>query len=191
MEKLKIGLALCGSYCTFDRIIPAAERLAEKYDLTAIMSEHASQTDTRFGCAQNFREKLEQITGRDVICSVPEAESIGPKKLFDVLVVAPCTGNTLAKLACGIADSTVTFACKAHLRNGRPLLIAVSTNDALGANGRNIGDLLNRKSIYFVPFRQDDPVGKPASMIADLSLLPESIAAAVNGRQLQPVILGS
>lgn len=191
MEKLKIGLALCGSYCTFDRIIPAAEALAGDCDLTAIMSEHASETDTRFGCARSFRERLEQITDKEVICSVPSAEGIGPKKLFDVLVVAPCTGNTLAKLACGIADSTVTFACKAHLRNGRPLLIAVSTNDALGANSRNIGDLLNRKNIYFVPFRQDDPQGKPSSMVADLTLLPEAISAAAEGRQLQPVILGA
>jgi dipicolinate synthase subunit B len=146
--------------------------------------------DTRFGCAENARERLREITGRDVICTIPEAEPIGPKQLFDVLAVAPCTGNTLAKLANGIADSTVTMACKSHLRNGRPVVIAISTNDALGTNAKNIGELLNRKNIYFVPFRQDDPQGKPNSMISDLSLLKDTVAAALEGRQMEPVILG-
>ncbi|MEG0035161.1 MAG: dipicolinate synthase subunit B [Oscillospiraceae bacterium] len=188
MSKIKLGLALCGSYCTFDKVMPVAEILAADYDMTAIMSEHAADTDTRFGCAENFKEKLREITGREVICTIPEAEPIGPKKLLDVLVVAPCTGNTLAKLACGIADSTVTLACKAHLRNARPVVIAISTNDALGANAKNIGDLVNRKNIYFVPFRQDDPVGKPSSIVADMTLLPQTVAEAIEGRQLQPVI---
>ncbi|MEG0777715.1 MAG: dipicolinate synthase subunit B [Oscillospiraceae bacterium] len=188
MSKIKLGLALCGSYCTFDKVMPVAEILAAEYDMTAIMSEHAADTDTRFGCAENFKAKLREITGREVVCTIPEAEPIGPKKLLDVLVIAPCTGNTLAKLACGIADSTVTLACKAHLRNARPVVIAISTNDALGANAKNIGDLVNRKNIYFVPFRQDDPVGKPASIVADMTLLPQTVAEAIEGRQLQPVI---
>lgn len=190
MPKTRLGLAICGSYCTFDKIMPIAGSLAETYELTAIMSENAAETDTRFGCAETVKARLSEITGKDIICTIAGAEPIGPQKLFDVIAVAPCTGNTLAKLACGIADSAVTMACKAHLRNGRPVVIAVSTNDALGANARNIGELMNRKNVYFVPFRQDDPVGKPTSMIADLSLLSETIEAALSGEQLQPVILG-
>ncbi|MEG0876748.1 MAG: dipicolinate synthase subunit B [Oscillospiraceae bacterium] len=189
MEKKRLGLALCGSYCTFDKVMPVAAALAEEYDVTAIMSEHAAETDTRFGCAQGFKERLKEITGKDVICSISGAEPAGPKKLFDAVAVAPCTGNTLAKLACAIADSSVTMLCKAHLRNSRPVVIAVSTNDALGANAKNIGDLINRKNIYFVPFFQDDPQGKPSSMIADMGLLPKAIEEALEGRQLQPLIL--
>ena len=191
MPKTKLGLAICGSYCTFDRIMPVAESLSEKYDLTVVMSESAAETDTRFGCAQTVKTRLAEITGKNIICTISDAEPVGPQKLFDVMAVAPCTGNTLAKLACGIADSAVTMACKAHLRNGRPIVIAVSTNDALGANAKNIGELLNRKNFYFVPFRQDDPHGKPTSMISDLELAADSIEAALNGRQLQPVILGT
>jgi len=190
MPKTKLGLAICGSYCTFDRILPIAESLTEAYELTAVMSENAAETDTRFGCAETVKKRLAEITGKEVICTIAGAEPVGPQKLFDVMAVAPCTGNTLAKLACGIADSAVTMACKAHLRNGRPAVIAVSTNDALGANAKNIGELLNRKNIYFVPFRQDDPMGKPTSMISDLSLLGETVEAALEGKQLQPVILG-
>lgn len=191
MPKTKLGLAICGSYCTFDRIMPIAESLSEKYDLTVVMSESAAETDTRFGCAQTVKARLAEITGKNTICTISDAEPVGPQKLFDVMAIAPCTGNTLAKLACGIADSAVTMACKAHLRNGRPIVIAVSTNDALGANAKNIGELLNRKNFYFVPFRQDDPQGKPTSMISDFELAADSIEAALNGRQLQPVILGT
>lgn len=190
MQKTKLGLAVCGSYCTFDKIMPVAESLSESFELTAIMSENAAETDTRFGCAEAAKNRLSEITGKEVICTIQGAEPAGPKKLFDVIAVAPCTGNTLAKLACGIADSAVSLACKAHLRNGRPVVIAVSTNDALGANAKNIGELINRKNIYFVPFRQDDPSGKPSSMIADFSLLEETVLAALEGKQLQPVILG-
>lgn len=190
MPKIKLGLAVCGSFCTFDKIMPIAAKLSDDYELTAVMSENAAGTDTRFGCAENARDRLQEITGRDVICTIPAAEPIGPKKLFDVLAVAPCTGNTLAKLATGVTDSAVTMACKAHLRNGRPVVIAISTNDALAANAKNIGELMNRKNIYFVPFRQDDPAGKPTSMIADLTLLEDTVAAALEGRQLQPMILG-
>ena len=191
MPKTRLGLALCGSYCTFDKVLPIAESLSEKFDLTAIMSENAAETDTRFGCAENVKKRLSEITGKDVICTISGAEPVGPMKLFDAIAVAPCTGNTLAKLAGGIADTAVTMACKAHLRNGRPIVIAISTNDALGTNAKNIGELLNRKNIYFVPFGQDDPQGKPTSMIADLTLLADTVEASIEGRQIQPVILGS
>lgn len=191
MSDTRLGLAICGSYCTFEKIMPAARELARDYDVTAIMSENAAATDTRFGCAENAKTQLREITGKEIISSIAEAEPIGPKKLFDALLVAPCTGNTIAKLACGIADSAVTLACKAHLRNGRPLIISVSTNDALAANAANIGSLLNRKNIYFVPFGQDDPIGKPNSMLGDLSKLKDTIEAALKGQQLQPIILGS
>lgn len=188
MSKARLGLAICGSYCTFDRILPVAEALAEEFELTAIMSENASSTDTRFGCAENMRARLREITGREIIDTITAAEPIGPKKLFDILAVAPCTGNTIAKLACGIADSAVTLACKAHLRNERPLIIAISTNDALSTNARNIGELLNRKNLYFVPFCQDDPVKKPNSIVADMSLVGETARAALEGVQLQPIL---
>ena len=191
MPKTRLGLALCGSYCTFDKVLPIAESLSEEFDLTAIMSENAAETDTRFGCAENVKKRLSEITGKDVICTISGAEPVGPMKLFDAIAVAPCTGNTLAKLAGGIADTAVTMACKAHLRNGRPIVIAISTNDALATNAKNIGELLNRKNIYFVPFGQDDPQGKPTSMIADLTLLADTVEASIEGRQIQPVILGS
>ena len=190
MSQPRLGLAICGSYCTFDKLLPVAEALSKDFDLTAIMSENAAGTDTRFGCAENMRERLRDISGREVISTITAAEPIGPKKLLDVLAVAPCTGNTLAKLACGIADTAVTMACKAQLRNGRPVVIAVSTNDGLAANAKSIGELLARRNIYFVPFRQDDPIKKPDSVIGDLSLLKETILAALEGRQLQPLLLG-
>lgn len=190
MSQTRLGLAICGSYCTFEKVLPAAEALAADFDLTAIMSENAAGTDTRFGCAENMRTRLREISGREVISTIEAAEPIGPKKTLDVLAVAPCTGNTLAKLACGIADSAVTMACKAQLRNGRPIVIAVSSNDGLGANAKSIGELLARKNIYFVPFRQDDPVKKPDSVIGDLSLLKDTILAALEGRQIQPLLLG-
>ena len=190
MSQPRLGLAICGSYCTFDKLLPVAEALSKDFDLTAIMSENAAGTDTRFGCAENMRERLCDISGREVISTITAAEPIGPKKLLDVLAVAPCTGNTLAKLACGIADTAVTMACKAQLRNGRPVVIAVSTNDGLAANAKSIGELLARRNIYFVPFRQDDPIKKPDSVIGDLSLLKETILAALEGRQLQPLLLG-
>ena len=189
MSKIRMGFAICGSYCTFDKVFPSAEALAEEYDLTGIMSENAFSTDTRFGCAETMRERLAEITGKPVISTIKDAEPIGPKKLLDILVVAPCTGNTLAKLAGGIADTAVTMACKAHLRNGRPLVIAVSTNDALGTNAKSRGELLNRKNIYFVPFGQDDPEKKPQSAVADMSLISSTARAALEGRQIQPVLI--
>lgn len=189
MEKLRVGLALTGSYCTFDKAMGACARMATEYDLQPIMSENAYSTDTRFGRAEDFRKMLKNFSGKEIISTIAAAEPIGPKKLLDVLVIAPCTGNTLAKMANGVTDSSVTLAAKAHLRNGRPVVVAVSTNDALAANAKNIGTLMARKNIYFVPFRQDDPIKKETSLVADFDLIEKTIDAALEGRQLQPVIL--
>jgi len=164
------------------------ERLASVYDVTPIMSENAFATDSRFGRAEDFRARIERAAGRPVIHTVAGAEPIGPKKLLDVLIIVPCTGNTIAKLAAGVTDSCVTMAAKAHLRNERPVVVAVSTNDALSANARNIGELLARKHYYFVPFYQDDPLTKPNSLVADFSLIEETVAAAMEQKQLQPLL---
>ena len=189
MKKASVGFAFCGSYCTYDQVFPALQKTAEQYEtVLPIVSEHSAETDTRFGTAQALFETLESTTGHHVLKSIPEAEPIGPQKLLDVLVIAPCTGTTIAKLAAAIADTSVTMAAKAHLRNGRPVVIAVSTNDGLGANAQNIGALLARKHIYFVPFRQDDPIGKPTSLVADMELIPATIEAALQGKQLQPLL---
>lgn len=189
MENLRVGLALCGSYCTYEKMMQVAARMAGEYDLTPIMSENAASTDSRFGRAADFRQSLETFTGKPVIATIAAAEPIGPKKLLDVMVISPCTGNTLAKLAHGVTDTCVVMAAKAHLRNGRPLVIAVSTNDGLTTSAANIGTLLARKNVYFVPFRQDDHQKKPASLVADFDLIEDTIAAALEGRQLQPVLL--
>ena len=186
---MNIGFAVCGSFCTFSQIFPVMEHLSKQHNVIPIFSQNAYSTDTRFGNAADHIGRTLDICGKHPLHTIPEVEPIGPKKLLDVLVIAPCTGNTLAKLANGIADTPVTMAAKSHLRNGRPVLIAVSTNDALSCAAENIGKLLNRKNYYFVPFRQDDPTGKPTSMIADLSLLPEALEAAVMGMQLQPILL--
>ena len=187
-EKKKLGLALCGSYCTYEKLFASLEGLREKYELYPIMSASAAGTDTRFGTAYEHIRRLEDVTGRKVISTVAEAEPLGPKVKLDALLIAPCTGNTLAKLALGITDTAVTMAAKAHLRNGRPVVIALSTNDGLSGSAENIGRLLNRKSYYFVPFSQDDPAAKPRSLQADFSLLCETVAAAMRGEQLQPII---
>lgn len=192
VEQLRLGFALCGSFCTFSQAMPALARAkAEFGDVTPILSEISAATDTRFGLAADFRAQMEEICQKPVIDTISKAEPIGPKKLLDVMVVAPCTGNTLAKLANGIADSSVTLACKSHLRNGRPVVLAVSTNDGLAGAAKNIGLLLDKKHIYFVPFRQDDPEKKPTSLVAEFSLINETIRAAREGRQLQPLLLGA
>ncbi len=188
MEKLRAGVALCGSYCTFKKAVDAFQRLCAVYDVTPIMSERSAVTDTRFGDAADFRARLEEASGKEIVDSIVKAEPIGPKRLLDVVIVMPCTGNTLAKLANGITDSAVTMAVKAHLRNERPVVLAVSTNDALAGNAENLGKLLARKNIFFVPFYQDDPLGKPASLAADLTLIEATVAAAMEGKQLQPVL---
>ena len=187
-HKPKVGLALCGSYCTYEQVFAQAGRLAEHYDLIPILSDTAAETDTRFGRAADHIRRLMELTGRRVVTTVAEAEPLGPKEPMELLIIAPCTGNTLGKLAHGITDSAVTMAAKAHLRNGRPLLIAFSSNDALSASAENIGKLLNRKSVFFVPFRQDDAEKKPRSAQADFSLLLPAAEAALKGEQLQPIL---
>lgn len=190
MRSEALGFALCGSFCTFEPVLAALTRLAREYEtVRPILSESAASVDSRFGAAAEFRGRIEAICRLPVWDSLAQVEPIGPKKLLDLLVIAPCTGNTLAKLAAGIADTPVTLACKAHLRNGRPVVLAVSTNDGLAANARSIGTLLDRRHFYFVPFGQDDAEKKPASLVADMAQIPETVAAALEGRQLQPILL--
>lgn len=185
---MNIGFAFCGSFCTYQAVFPIVEILAKEHQVFPIFSFTAGTIDSRFGTAQEHIRRIREICGRDPITTIEGAEPIGPKKILDALVIAPCTGNTLAKLAHSIADTPVTMAAKSHLRNGRPVIIAVSTNDALGGAAENIGKLLARKHYYFVPFRQDDPEQKPASMVARFELIPQTLEAALEGRQIQPII---
>ena len=186
---MTIGFALCGSFCTYDRVFPVMERLGKSYELIPIFSQSAYSTDSRFGNAEAHIARAEAICGRPVLHTLPEVEPIGPKKMLDALVIAPCTGNTLAKLAHSIADGPVTMAAKSHLRNGRPVIIAISTNDALAGAAENIGKLLSRKHYYFVPFGQDDAFGKPTSIVGDFSKIPQALEMALEGKQLQPLLL--
>ncbi len=189
MEKLKIGFALTGSYCTFKQAFDAmAELVSAGHSVTPIMSFNAYSLSTRFGTAEENRNKCMYITGNELIHTIEGAEPIGPKGYFDILAVAPCTSNTLAKLATGVNDTPVTMAVKSHIRNAKPVVIAISTNDALAAAGKNIGALLNCKHYYFCPFRQDDTEKKPMSMVADFSQLRETIEQAAKGRQIQPMV---
>lgn len=184
-----VGFAVCGSFCTHAKAMEALEQVKARFStVIPIVSECTAATDTRFGPAHELMREMERICDRRIISSIREAEPIGPKKLLDLLIIAPCTGNTLGKLACGITDTTVTMAAKAHLRNQRPLLIAPSTNDGLTASAPNLGALLGRKYIYFVPFGQDDPEKKPTSLVADFSLVADAAQAALEGRQLQPLL---
>lgn len=184
-----VGFAVCGSFCTHAKAMEALEQVKARFStVIPIVSESTAATDTRFGPAHELMREMERICDRRVISSIREAEPIGPRKLLDLLIIAPCTGNTLGKLACGITDTAVTMAAKAHLRNQRPLLIAPSTNDGLTASAPNLGALLSRKYIYFVPFGQDDPVKKPTSLVADFSLVADAAQAALEGRQLQPLL---
>lgn len=184
-----VGFAVCGSFCTHAKAMEALEQVKARFStVIPIVSECTAATDTRFGPAHELMREMERICDRRVISSIREAEPIGPKKLLDLLIIAPCTGNTLGKLACGITDTAVTMAAKAHLRNQRPLLIAPSTNDGLTASAPNLGALLSRKYIYFVPFGQDDPVKKPTSLVADFSLVADAAQAALEGHQLQPLL---
>ena len=189
MEKARIGFALTGSFCTFKPVFEQMETLVrEDYDVTPIMSANAYATDTRFGRAADWVQKAEEITGKSVIHTIAQAEPIGPKKLLDLLLIAPCTGNTLGKLACGIYDTAPTLAVKSHRRNERPVLLAVSTNDALASSAVNIGRLQNQKGFYFVPHEQDDFRGKPRSCVADFTRILPAVQAALEGKQLQPMI---
>ncbi|MCL2055962.1 MAG: dipicolinate synthase subunit B [Oscillospiraceae bacterium] len=189
-KKIKVGVALCGSFCTFDDVMPAIRALAGAgYDVTPVMSEYSYATDTRFGKAAQFIGLLEEITGKEVLHTIEQVEPYGPKALLDVMVVAPCTGNSISKMALGITDTCVTMAAKAQLRNERPLVIAVSTNDALTNTAKNIGNLLNYKNVYFVPMKQDAPHSKPRSVVAEFSMIPDCVEAALKGRQVQPIYL--
>lgn len=185
---MRIGFAMCGSFCTFAQVFPIMESLAKNHTVIPIFSHSSYTIDSRFGTAAEHIQKAQTICSAAPIHTIAQAEPIGPKKMLDILVIAPCTGNTLAKLAHSIADGPVTMAAKSHLRNNRPIVLAISTNDALVGAAENIGRLLARKNYYFVPFGQDDPVNKPGSMIADFSQLSKAITEAAAGRQLQPLI---
>lgn len=189
LEGLRIGYCMTGSFCTFGKSFETLSQLVStKAWVVPIMSFNAASIDTRFGKAKDNINHLEYITNRKVIKTIEDAEPIGPKNLFDIIVVAPCTANTLAKLSVGITDTPVTMAVKSHLRNNKPVLIAVSTNDALGAAAKNIGMLQNYKNYYFVPYTQDDYVNKPRSIVARFELIPQAIVDAMNGTQTQPIL---
>lgn len=185
----RLGLAVTGSHCTFSRALEAFRPLKRDYTLVPILSGAAAGTDTRFFAASAFRAELEAFCGREAVDTIVKAEPLGTAQRLDALLVAPCTGSTLAKLARGVTDTAVTMACKAHLRNGAPLILAISTNDGLSGSAESIAALLQRKNVYFVPFRQDAPHQKPFSLQSDFDLLGETIKAAMEGRQLQPVLL--
>lgn len=189
MKKTSIGFAMTGSFCTFERVLKQMEALVRRgYEVLPVLSFNAGTLDTRFMTAEHLRARIVEITGNEPIDTLAGAEPIGPKKMTDVFLIAPATGNSLAKLAAGIYDTPVLLGAKSHLRNDRPLVLAVSTNDGLGAAAQNIGRLLNVRNIYFVPFGQDDPVKKPRSLVADFSQIPRTIAAALSGVQMQPIL---
>ena len=186
----KLGWAVTGSFCTFQYVFPQIEKIKEKgFDIYPIVSYIVDTLDTRFGKAEEWKKKLRDITGKELINTILDAEPFGPKFELDIMVVAPCTGNTLAKLANAITDTPVTMACKAHLRNQKPLVLAISTNDGLGANAKNLGLLLNTKNVYFVPFGQDNPTSKPNSLIADFEMIESTINEALKGKQIQPILI--
>lgn len=190
LKGVRVGISITGSHCTIEETLPQIELLVkEGADILPIISSCVKNTDTRFGKAADWITKLEEITGKDPISTIEDAEPVGPKKLIDVMVLAPCTGNTMAKLAIGITDGPVLMATKAHLRNLRPVVVAISTNDALGINAKNLGLLLNTKNIYMVPFGQDSPNGKPNSLKSNMALMLPTIEAALQGKQLQPIII--
>ena len=192
MKKISIGFALTGSFCTFERTMEQMKELVKRgYDVLPVLSYNAAQTDTRFMSANELKERVQQITGREAILTLSQAEPIGPQKMCDIYVVAPVTGCSLAKMAGGQFDTPALLGAKSHLRNERPLVLAVSTNDGLGAAAQNIGRLLQWRNVYFVPFGQDDPFKKPRSLVADFEQLPRTIAAALAGIQLQPMLIGS
>lgn len=191
LENKKIGFCFTGSFCMFSKTIEALERLSiiKGIEITPIMSFNSYNLDTKFGKAIDFIEKIESITKKKVIHTIVDAEPIGPKKMFDILIVAPCTGNTISRLACDIIDTPVTMAVKSHLRNLRPVVIGISTNNALSGNAENIGRLLNRKHYYFVPVRQDNPITKPNSLVFDTSYIKWTLEEALDGKQIQPFLI--
>lgn len=190
LSGLRIGFGITGSFCTISKVLPIIEELTAKgADILPILSKTAAETDTRFGKASDLRRMLEGITGKEPVSEIAAVEPIGPKKMLDVMVVEPCTGNSIAKIAGGISDTPVTLAVKSHLRNNRPVVVAVSTNDGLSGNIRNIGSLLTRKNIYIVPFGQDDCANKENSLVSDFSLTESAIKSALTGSQLQPLLI--
>lgn len=189
-QGMKIGFALTGSHCTLAEVMEVLRKLVDEgADVTPVISYAVDQMDTRFGKAEHWKAKLKELTGKEPLKTIPQVEPIGPKKLFDCVVIAPCTGNTLAKFANGITDTPVLMAAKAHLRNLGPVVIAVSTNDGLGANAKNIGALLTTKNVYLVPFGQDSPLKKANSLVAHMEKIPETILEACRGKQIQPLLV--
>lgn len=184
---MRIGFALCGSFCSFEKMFKEMLKLREKHEVIPIMSPIAYSTDTRFGRAEDWRRKIEELCGREIISTVVGAEPLGPKRMVDILLIEPCTGNTLAKLSHGITDTSVTMAAKSVLRVGTPVVLTVATNDGLGAAAENIGRLMNRKNYFFTPLTQDDPKEKPTSLVADFSLTEETLLMAAERKQIQPI----
>lgn len=191
LEGIKVGVALTGSFCMFNLTISALEKIVQQgAEVIPIMSYNAYEQDTKFGKAEEFRKQIEKLTGKEIIHTIQGAEPIGPKRLTDIMVVAPCSGNTIAKLANDIIDTPVCMAVKSHLRNGLPVVIALSTNNGLSGNAENIGRLLNRRNYYFVPFRQDNPITKPNSIVFDKNYILDTITKALEKEQIQPILLG-
>lgn len=186
----KIGFVLTGSFCTFQKVIPKIKELKKlEAEIIPVMSYNSYNLDTKFGKAKDFIKEIEDITGNEIIHTIQSAEPIGPKKMTDIMIIAPCSGNTMAKLACDIIDTPAVMAVKSHLRNERPLVIAPSTNNGLSGNAENIGKLLNRRNYYFVPFRQDNPITKPRSIVFDAEYIIKTIEFALNGEQISPILL--
>ena len=190
LKDKKIGFTLTGSFCTFQKVIPKMKEIKKLgADIIPIMSFNSYNLDTKFGKAKDFIDEIEEITKRKIIHTIQDAEPIGPKKMIDIMIIAPCSGNTMAKLACDIIDTPATMAAKSHLRNNRPLVIAPSTNNGLSGNAENIGKLLNRKNYYFVPFRQDNPITKPRSIVFDVEYIIKTIEYALEGEQISPILI--
>ena len=190
LKDKKIGFTLTGSFCTFQKVIPKMKEIKKLgAEIIPIMSFNSYNLDTKFGKAKDFIEEIENITGKEIIHTIQGAEPIGPKKMTDIMIIAPCSGNTMAKLAYDIIDTPATMAAKSHLRNNRPLVIAPSTNNGLSGNAENIGKLLNRKNYYFVPFRQDNPITKPRSIVFDAEYIIKTIEYALDGEQISPILI--
>lgn len=189
LKGVRVGFAITGSFCTFEKIIPQIENLIkEGAEVLPILSTNAANIDTRFGTAKDFKEKLVQITGKQIVETLVQAEPVGPNNLVDIIIVAPCTGNSLAKLANAVTDTAVLMVVKSHVRNNKPVVLGISTNDGLGGNSRNLGVLLNTKNYYFVPFAQDDSIKKPKSLIFKTELIIPTLKEALDGKQIQPIL---
>ena len=187
--KKRLGFAMCGSFCTHKEALSVMEAVSADFDVIPILSYASSSWDTRFGNAADLIRKVEEITSHPPILTVTSAERLGPADPLDYMMICPCTGNTAAKIACGITDTPVTMAAKAHLRGNKPLLIALATNDAMSANLKNIATLIEKKNVYFVPLKQDSPIAKPHSLVADFSLCENSLASVIDGKQPRPLFI--